>query len=78
MKQTQVKELRKEGQASYGIQVTTHDDKFVIPVIDVRDGDDARRYAKHILKQSNGIGGKHMKQTFSLYGHSYQVSQKKS
>ena len=56
-----------------GIQVETDKDSFVIPVIDVRASEDARRIANQMGKQ---VGSKFMKESFSVLGYSYNVSRK--
>ena len=82
MRKTKVTHLTKEYQEGVktlvGIKVETEDDKFVIPVVDVRVNEDHRRMAEQITKSSNGHkGSKFMKQSYSLLGRSYNVSQKK-
>lgn len=72
---TKISHLKKENKFSYGIKVETEKDAFVIPVVDVRDGEDARRKAENIIKSQNK--GKFMQPSFSVMGYSYQVSRKK-
>lgn len=70
----------KNGDTIVGIQVTKFDngivdEKFTIPVIDVRRGEDARRMATHITKTTNSQrGSKFMKPSYSVMGKCYQNS----
>jgi len=77
---TKVSTLKQEGRFSYGIKVQNDGNRrqwhdFVIPVIDVRDGEDARYQATQIQKAANQ--SRFMKPSFSVIGNSYQVSHKK-
>lgn len=48
------------------------DDAFVIPVVDVRRGEDARRRVNEIVKQSNiQRGSKFFKPSYSVIVRSY-------
>ena len=76
MKQTTYKQISKEGKLSYKIEVTTHDDKFIIPVVDVRDGDETRKEIQLGLKLSRGNKSKFLTESFSGIGRSYSVSPK--
>ena len=69
-----VSTLKQEGKASYGIKVETEKETFVIPVVDVRDGDEARNQGERILKAANQ--SRFMRPSFSEMGRSYQVSRK--
>jgi hypothetical protein len=62
---------------SYGIQVNTKDDLFVIPVVDVRDGEERRGQADNILYASNATkGSKYLRPSFAGWGGCYQNSHK--
>lgn len=71
---TKVTVIRNEGKLSYNIKVETKKESFMIPVIDVRDGEAERRISKLMSK---GHRSKFMPPSFSQSGHSYQVSRKK-
>lgn len=74
---TTISKIQQEGKCSYELLVTTKDDKFKIPVVDVRDGDQAREKANAILKSSKVTSNsKHMRPTFAQGGGCYQVSRK--
>ena len=75
MKKTKVSPSGIEGKLSYNINVETEKEMFVIPVVDVRDGDTARKVAEAAIKASNS--SRFMKPTFSSVGGSYQTSHKK-
>lgn len=72
--------LKTEGKLSHAIHVETdgvNAQKFNIPVIDVRDGDKAREAVKKVEKYANITrGNRYFKQSFSLYGYSYNMSMK--
>lgn len=75
---TEVKRITKEGKYSYGIQVKTSKEEFVIPVIDVRDGQHERNKVNTIIKNLNfHSGSKYMRPSYSVRGLSYQISHKK-
>lgn len=72
--------LTKEGERSYGIQITKFDndiesERFVVPVFDARDGERVRKIIANQIKQSNQ--SKYTKPSFSVIGKSYQASHKK-
>lgn len=68
----------REDKRSHGIKVQTHDDAFVIPVIDVRDGENERAAVNNIQKnQRRYTGSKFMSRSYAVGGNSYQVSHKK-
>lgn len=73
---TKVSTLKQDGKLSYDIKVQTAKDKFVIPVIDVRDGEVARDRVNQIIKSQHR--SKFTNPSYSAGGNSYQVSQKKS
>ena len=76
---TKVEFLRNEDKASYGIKVTTEDDVFVIPVLNVIDGQPIRDRINHMAKNNNiRKGSKFMQPSYSVGGNSYQVSKKSS
>lgn len=80
MKTSTQKILKQEDKRSYLIRVTKLDngvptDRFMIPVIDVRDGKLEREAALKQLKQTRQ--SKFLKPSFSLGGNSYQTSHKK-
>lgn len=83
---TKVEVLKAEDRYSYGIKVTTfhrfsgeQKDEFIIPVIDVRDGDEHRRAAEKLERAGNAVkGSKFIKPTFSWYGINYNTSTKKT
>jgi hypothetical protein len=60
-----------------GIKITKYidgkeDDAFVIPVVDVRRGEDSRRRVNEIIKQQNiQRGSKFFKPSYSVLGRSY-------
>jgi hypothetical protein len=69
----------REGKRSHGIKVETHDDAFVIPVIDVRDGENERATVNNISKnQRRYTGSKFMSRSYAVGGNSYQVSHKRN
>lgn len=76
---TKLTVLTQEGINSYGIKVETAKDEFVIPVLDVRDGQNTR---DRIMVQQKNVnyskGSKYMRQTYSMGGNCYQNSHKKS
>ena len=50
----------------------------LMPVWDVRDGENVRKKVENILKQRNiDRGSKYMKQSYSVVGYSYNISMKK-
>lgn len=61
-----------------GIRATSRKDgEFIIPVVDVRRGQDARWKANSIIKASSiQQGSKYFRQSFSLMGYSYNKSMK--
>ena len=65
---------KKEGVYSYVINNESKEDgKFKIPVIDVRDGEAARKKISEIRKAVNKqTGSKFMKESFSMLGRSYR------
>lgn len=78
---TTVSTLRQDGKHSYGIKVETTGNRreqpdFVIPVMDVRDGEPARQRIIQTIKSASR--SKYMPATYSAGGNSYQVSQKKN
>lgn len=80
MKSSIQRVIQKEGKRSYDIEVTKfgsgiEDDKFIIPVIDVRDGKRERAIIANMTKQNNR--SKYMQPSFSAMGRSYQVSHKR-
>lgn len=80
MKNSTQKLLVQEDRRSYLIEVTKfnngiEDDKFKIPVIDVRDGEEARKKVNSMLRDNNS--SIFTKPSFSVIGKSYQVSHKK-
>jgi hypothetical protein len=74
---TTVKHLTREDKKSYGIQVTTKDDKFVVPVMDVRDGEQERAIVNNMVKNSRQRS-QFLQPSFGSGGNCYQVSQKKN
>ena len=73
---TTTQQLITDGMRSHQIEVKTDAGQhFKIPVIDVRDGDNARELIKQIIKRSSR--SKYMSPSFSVGGNSYQVSAKK-
>lgn len=75
MKHTKVTVLPVENKRSYGIKVETDKQDFIIPVIDVRDGEEERKKVNQMIKASNR--SKYTQPSFSVCGNSYQVSHKK-
>lgn len=81
MKKTKVTHLTREFTEGIntlvGIQVETEEDKFVIPVVDVRISPEARKKAESIIKNNRAEqGSKFFRPSFSVLGRSYNVSQK--
>lgn len=72
---TKITHLKKENKLSYGIKVETEKETFIVPVIDVRDGESERSAVKSMIKAQNK--SKFMNPSFSVLGHSYKVSRKK-
>jgi len=72
---TKISTLKKGNKFSYGIKVKTEKETFVIPVVDVRDGEKERAISKSIIKAQNQ--SKFTKPSYSVMGHSYHVSRKK-
>lgn len=68
-----------EGKLGYLIEVSSlKKGKFVIPVVDVRDGKEDRELAERMLKDSNRVvGSKYFRPSYSWYGFSYNQSMKK-
>ena len=80
MKSSTQKIIEQKDRRSYGIQVTKFDsgiesDKFIVPVYDVRDGEQERKIINNQIKQSNR--SKFTQPSFSVMGNSYQTSYKK-
>lgn len=76
---TTVTTLKQDNRCSYGIKVETDKQDFVIPVIDCRDGEEARKRTARTEKQvRNNRGSKFMKPSYSVMGNCYQVSHKKT
>ena len=75
---TKVEILQNDNQASYGIKVTTEKDVFVVPILNVKDGQPTRDRINYMTKNNNiRKGSKFMHPTFAVNGNSYQVSHKK-
>lgn len=75
---TKVTTLKQEGRLSYGIKVETSKETFVIPVLDVRDGDAAREQITHTQTTSNyHKGSRFMRPSYAGWGGCYQNSYKK-
>jgi hypothetical protein len=75
---TKVEILQNDNQASYGIKVTTEKDVFVVPVLNVKDGQPTRDRINYMTKNNNiRKGSKFMQPSYSVGGNSYQASQKK-
>ena len=77
---TKVSTLKQDGKFSYGIKVETTNNRheqadFVIPVVDVRDGEAARGRINQMVKSQQR--SKFTNPSYSEGGNSYQVSQKK-
>lgn len=77
---TKVSKLTQENKYSYGIKVENDGNRriwadFVIPVVDVRDGENARQRIGQMVKSASR--SKFLAPTYSAGGNSYQVSQKK-
>lgn len=61
-----------------GIKVETGNEKFTIPVVDVRTSDRHRERVEEIIKQSNiSRGSKFFNPSYSGMGYSYNLSMKK-
>lgn len=74
---TKISVLKREGKLSYGIKVETDKGSFVIPVIDVRDGESERGFVANTIKQSNvQNGSRFLRPSYSVRGLSYQNSYK--
>ena len=70
--------LQNESKQIVGVRITPdkgRKDKkpFTIPIVDVRHGDKQRNRAVNMCK---GVQSNFIKETFSLWGRSYRVSQK--
>ncbi len=75
---SQYREIKKvvEGKRSHEIHMRTkHDFPVVVPVIDVRDSEEARKAARQMQRNSNSKS-KYMVPTFGSGGGSYQSSPK--
>jgi len=53
MNKTKVTRLTQDNRLSYGIKVETDKKDFVIPVIDVRDGEQARKQINQMIKSQS-------------------------
>lgn len=78
---TKIQILKQEDptKKSHGIRVTrSNGETFTIPVIDVRDGDEARKAVSVIQKSTNSWrGSSFLKRSYSVMGPSYQNSHKR-
>lgn len=76
---TKVTILKKDNIKSYGIKVSTEKNgTFVVPVIDVRDGEGARKDADILQKNKRATqGSKYLQRTFGAAGGSYQAKPEK-
>jgi hypothetical protein len=77
---TKTRNITSKNKHSYLIEVTPanpNKETFRIPVVDVRDGEDARELASKLTRSSNGFrGSKFMKPSYAYMGGSYNVSYK--
>lgn len=76
---TKTELVRKEGKRSYLRRVIKYDngqevDRFIVPVIDVRDGEKERDLIKAQVKANSQ--SKFLRPSFSESGRSYQTSYK--
>lgn len=81
MRKTKVSHLTQEyipGEKTLvGIRVETEDDKFTIPVVDVRTSPKHRDRVEEIIKQVNTTkGSKFFNASYSFMGYSYNISKK--
>lgn len=75
---TKVEILQPENKLSFSYRVTTDQEQFIIPVVDVRDGD---AYVKRVAELEKGAnrqkGSKFFLPTASWFGATYNQSMKK-
>lgn len=77
-KMTKIIKIPSEGLLSYSLEVLTDKDHFLIPIVDVRDGDAWRKRAEDIEKYYNqSKGSKYFKATETWSGFTYNQSRKK-
>lgn len=69
---TQVSHLKDNAGNLVGIKVKTSKETFIVPVLDVRRNEDARRRANAFIRAGNiQRGSKFMKISYSGYGYRY-------